>query len=293
MDDRVLDNPVWAALTGPHAHLAERTGQAARYPADVSPFVALAGGDGWADLADLLGPGGEAGVAGGAAPPPDWTVLDALDGVQLVGSGVAGVAEPEAERLTPGDVPEMLDLVARTRPGPFRPRTIAMGTYLGVRRDGRLVAMAGERLRLPGWTEISAICTDPDHRGQGLAGRLTRAVAAGILARGDIPFLHAAASNTDALRLYRALGFQLRRPLTFWIVRSPGGAQAEPVFGGAEHPQRFPGGAQAEPVFGGAEHPQRLPGGVQAEPVFGGAEHPQRLPGGRRHGADADADADA
>ena len=127
----------------------------------------------------------------------------------------------EAVRLTAADVPEMLDLIARTRPGPFRPRTIEMGVYLGIRRDGRLVAMAGERLHPPGWTEISAVCTDPAFRRRGLATRLVRAVAAGIRARGETPFLHAAADNTEAIRLYESLGFRLRREVMFGTVRVP------------------------------------------------------------------------
>ena len=111
------------------------------------------------------------------------------------GSGLAVRADPEAVRLGPADVPEMLDLVARTQPGPFLPRTITSGTYLGIRRGGALVAMAGERMRPPGWGEISAVCTDPAHRGQGLAGRLVRAVGAVVRERGDVPFLHAAADE--------------------------------------------------------------------------------------------------
>jgi ribosomal protein S18 acetylase RimI-like enzyme len=100
------------------------------------------------------------------------------------------------------DVPEMLDLVARTRPGPFEPETYRLGTYLGVRRAGWLVAMAGERLHPPGYTEISAVCTDPGVRGQGLASTLVRAVAHNIRERGEIPFMHAAATNVNAIRLY-------------------------------------------------------------------------------------------
>jgi predicted GNAT family acetyltransferase len=118
----------------------------------------------------------------------------------------------------------MLDLVARTEPGPFRKRTIELGTYLGIRRDGRLIAMAGERLHPPGWTEISAVCTDPGYRGHGLATRLVRAVAAGIRARGETPFLHAAADNTYAIRMYERLGFTLRRTTTFRAVRIPAAA---------------------------------------------------------------------
>jgi predicted GNAT family acetyltransferase len=93
-----------------------------------------------------------------------------------------------------------------------------LGTYLGIRRNGVLVAMAGERLHPPGWTEISAVCTDAAHRGQGLAGRLMQAVAAGIVERGERPFLHALASNTNAVRLYAALGFELRRTITFAVL---------------------------------------------------------------------------
>jgi predicted GNAT family acetyltransferase len=113
----------------------------------------------------------------------------------------------------------MLDLVARTQPGPFLQRTVELGTYLGVRRDGALVAMAGERLHPPGFTEVSAVCTDPDHRGQGYAARLVQAVVAGIKERGDIPFLHATATNTNAIRLYEALGFRLHRRPVFKVTR--------------------------------------------------------------------------
>jgi predicted GNAT family acetyltransferase len=109
----------------------------------------------------------------------------------------------------------MLDLVAHTQPGPFTRDTRLLGTYLGIRRQGSLVAMAGERMHPEGWTEISAICTDPAVRGQGLASRLTAAVAHGIRERGDAPFLHVAASNVNAVRLYEAIGFVRRREVVF------------------------------------------------------------------------------
>jgi Predicted acetyltransferase len=223
-DTSVLDHAAWRSLTGPHARFAERHGNVVRYPVDVSPFLALPPEPkpaDWDDLAALAGPGAVVTVAGLPDPPPGWEVVQVIPGVQLVDDGVAAVPDGEAVRLTPDDVPEMLDLVARTRPGPFLPRTIEMGTYLGIRRGGRLVAMAGERLRPPGWTEISAVCTDPEFRGQGLATRLVLAVAAGIRARGETPFMHAAADNTNAIRLYESLGFRLRREVRFGSVRVP------------------------------------------------------------------------
>ncbi|POM27363.1 Mycothiol acetyltransferase [Actinomadura rubteroloni] len=219
-----LDNPVHSSLDGPHAAFAERHGSAVRYSPDVSPFGALPiepSASDWADAATLAGPGGQFIVAGVSSFPEDWERIFTIPGVQLVGAAASGQPDPETVVLTPADVPEMLELVARTEPGPFASRTIELGTYLGIRRDGRLIAMAGERMHPPGHTEISAVCTDPDHRGHGLATRLVRAVIAGIHARGETPFLHAAASNITAIRLYESLGFHLRRELVFAALRVP------------------------------------------------------------------------
>jgi ribosomal protein S18 acetylase RimI-like enzyme len=222
----VLDNAVWAALTGPHGHLARVNGQAARYLSDVAPFAALRPDfdrGAWADLAAITGAGTVVAVAGlDTTPPRSWEVVEDFAGVQLVDTALRAEPDPEAVRLGPPDVDEMLDLVARTEPGPFRRRTVELGTYLGIRRDGRLVAMGGERLHPPGWTEISAVCTDPAHRGQGLATRLVRAIAAGIRARGETPFMHASADNTTAIRLYESIGFTLRRKTRIAVLRAGG-----------------------------------------------------------------------
>jgi len=222
----ILDNPVWASLTGVHAPLAQVNGLARRFEPDVSPFVALADvadPRAWADLAALLGPGVTTVITSPLVDvPAGWEVVEQGEGLQLVDTAVDAAPDVEAVRLGPADVPDMLDLAAGTQPGPFLPRTVELGTYLGVRREGRLVAMAGERLHPPGWVEVSAVCTDAEHRGQGLASRLVRAVADGIRERGERPFLHSAASNTNAVRLYLALGFTLRRRTTFALVRSPG-----------------------------------------------------------------------
>ncbi|MGX1543711.1 GNAT family N-acetyltransferase [Streptomyces adustus] len=226
----ILDNAAWAALTGPHAHLAERVGRAARYPTDVSPFTALedpADPRAWDDLAALVGPGTVTAVTAAPSVPAGWEIEESGAGVQLVDTALFAEPAPEAVRLGPADVPEILDLITLTQPGPFLPRTVELGTYLGIRDRGRLIALAGERLRPPGWTEISAVCTHPDHRGRGLATRLVRAVAAGIRERGDTPFLHAAASNTRAIRLYESIGFTLRRHTRFTLVRTPGGRPEE------------------------------------------------------------------
>src|SRR3954471_7643250 len=221
-----LDNPVRTSLTGPHARFAERRGRVVRYPEDVAPFLGLPDDPGeqdWLDVAELGGAGGVVVLASPTArPPAGWEVLDELPGVQLVDGSGAAAPDPEAVRLGLADVPEMLDLVERTKPGPFRKRTVELGTYLGIRRDGRLAAMAGARMRLPGgWTEISAICTDPAYRGQGLAERLTLAVAHDIQARGERPFLATLATNAGAIRLYERLGFRHRQDVEFTAFRTP------------------------------------------------------------------------
>ncbi|QFR01521.1 GNAT family N-acetyltransferase [Streptomyces phaeolivaceus] len=232
-DVPVLDNAVWASLDGPHVRFAERVGRAARYRDGMYAFAALADPEdpaAWADLRTLVGPGADVRVKPVHRVPEGWEVIGGGQGVQLVDTALRAEYAPEAVRLGPDDVPEILDLVARTRPGPFLKRTIDMGTYLGIRDGrGRLIAMAGERIHPPGWTEISAVCTDPDHRGRGLATRLIRAVAAGIRERGETPFLHAAADNVSAIRLYASLGFTLRRRSTILAVRSPGTPGEAPV----------------------------------------------------------------
>ena len=160
-------------------------------------------------------------MAGIRVPPPaDWEVVTIGEGVQMTGDDLEVAADPEAVPLGLADVPEMLDLTARTKPGPFLPRTFELGVYLGIRRHGKLVAMAGERLHPEGWTEISAVCTDEAWRGHGLASRLIRAVGAGIRARGEIPFLHAVATN-PAIRLYEELGFRFRKGTAFAAARIP------------------------------------------------------------------------
>ncbi|WP_380170817.1 GNAT family N-acetyltransferase [Kineococcus sp. DHX-1] len=228
--ETLLDNPVWAALTGVHAGLAVGAGAGRRYPEDVSPFGGLADQAdraAWADLAAAAGPDATVVLPALAVPPPDgFELVSALPGVQLVATDAfasrAADDVPGLVELGPDDVDDALDLVDRTRPGPFGRRTRVMGRYLGIREDGRLLAMAGERLRLGAATEISAVCTDPSARGRGLATTLVRAVAHGIRARGELPFLHAAAHNTGAIGLYEHLGFRLRRTLDFAAVRTPG-----------------------------------------------------------------------
>jgi ribosomal protein S18 acetylase RimI-like enzyme len=225
VDRALLDNPVYASLSGPHAGIAQARGRARRYPADVAPFIALpsrpAGRD-WRDAIALMGPGARVATLRVPSRLPDGlTVITSFEVVQMVSENTAGADDPEAIRLGPDDVPEMAALVRETNPGPFLSRTVELGDYYGIRRGGQLVAMAGERLHAEGWTEISAVCTAPDHRGQGIASRLVRAVIMGIERRSERAFLHTGTTNTAAINLYDALGFSVRRRLTITVISPP------------------------------------------------------------------------
>jgi ribosomal protein S18 acetylase RimI-like enzyme len=228
----VLPNPIWHALGGEQAAVAETIGRARRFCVDVSPFSGLPDaptGDDWDALRTLVGPGGTALLLRDEIVAPDaWETTFELHGVQMVFDPAASSSAPRADRarfpiVTLGldDVPDMLDLVARTEPGPFAPKTIELGTYLGVRVDGALVAMAGERMRPPGFTEVSAVCTDPAFRGQGLAAYLVDAVTDLIQARRERPILHAAGHNVGAIRLYEHLGFGHTRAVVAKLLRAP------------------------------------------------------------------------
>jgi GNAT superfamily N-acetyltransferase len=221
-DDARLDNPAYAALSGAQARFAQVCGRARRYPADVASFFALPSEpslEDWRDAAELVPRGTSAAIAHtGVDVPETWETLQEFDVVQMIGEHVNGIDEPEAISLNAADVPGMLELVRQTDPGPFLERTIELGDYLGIRRDGQLVAMGGERLRFDGWTEISAVCTAPTYRGHGMASRLVGALIAGIEHRSERALLHVVATNTSAIRLYEKLGFRERRQLTISVL---------------------------------------------------------------------------
>lgn len=222
----VLDNPAWSSLTGHHAHLALGNELVKHYPEDVSPFVGVRDWEHpqvWDAILEAFGHGATVGVSH-ADPllPEGWTPVFSVPGVQLVQTDrLSTRPDEEAVELGGEDSAEMLALVERNRPGPFLPRTHEMGRYVGIRRNGRLIAMAGERLHPEGWTEISAVAVDAEHRRQGLASRLVLDVAFHIQQRGDRALLHASADNTNAISGYEKLGFALRRRLTFGAVRTP------------------------------------------------------------------------
>jgi len=221
----LLDNPVWSALSTTHASFAEGDDLAKRYPVDVAPFAATRdqSPESYRSLARLLGPEGTAAIPLAAMPvlPEGWTFVRRVDSAQMVwNTQTPPPAEHSFEELNFSDVDEMLALVELTKPGPFLKRTPELGSYLGIREAGLLVAMAGERLKPYGYTEISAVCTHPDYRGRGYASSLVSILIQRTTKRNEIPFLHVRTENVDAIRVYEKLGFKTRRNMNIAVVKN-------------------------------------------------------------------------
>lgn len=218
-----LDNPVWHSLVGPHRTVAEGTAGAVRYAADVAPFAALPDDPSeqdWDDLATLVGRRGLAVLFRDEVHAPGgWDERFRMQAVQMVATAVVPAAAEAAFVIGPGEIAEAMELVELTQPGPFAERTLVLGTYLGVRAGGRLVALAGERMRFAGHREISAVCTHPEHRGAGHAAALVRDLVRRCSADGDATFLHVVHGNDRAVELYHALGFTDRRTMVVVGVR--------------------------------------------------------------------------
>jgi GNAT superfamily N-acetyltransferase len=244
-----LDNVIWTALNTRQSEFAEAFGQARRFMPEVSPLAAFAEPtkEGYESLAGLVGAGGTIRLFLDTPyqARAGWSMLNGSPMPEMVYEGSVlrpadspfGLAQDRRGRLSPhganplssdkadleivelgvADSAEMIELTALTKPGPFDKRTHELGTYVGIRREGKLVAMAGERLKIPGYTEVSAVCTHPEHTGHGYARVLMTEVMQRILDRGETPFLHVREANTRAIELYHRLGFT-RRALLYTVV---------------------------------------------------------------------------
>jgi predicted GNAT family acetyltransferase len=223
--DHPLDRPVWNALTGTQRACAAGRPPALRFAPDLGLFAAAA--DHSRDSLEALGALCPASGMIGLVETDDWPVPPglALHRSALCHQMVAEHPAPpaatpfEVRDLGDDDAPEMLALATLTQPGPFFTRTHRLGNFIGVRIDRRLAAMAGERLHVGHYREVSGVCTHPDFRGRGLAGALMSVVAARMIARGETPFLHSYADNATAIALYEKLGFRLRRPVIFTLLK--------------------------------------------------------------------------
>lgn len=223
-DDHVLDRPIWNALTTRQAGLSVGDAVARRFAPDVGPLAAACdnSAESLAALERLLHDHGALTLFADAHDPlPNGIVERVGEGVQMIATVPFGPQPADGLRaLGDDDAAEMLALALLTEPGPFASGTHRLSQFWGIRENGKLVAMAGERLQVPGFAEVSGVCTHPDHRGQGHAVRLLTFVAAQIEARGETPILHSYASNTGALKLYESLGFRTRRAFNFTFLRA-------------------------------------------------------------------------
>ncbi len=224
MMSHILDRPIWSALETAHASLAEGNALARRYPPSIVPFAASA--DNSPESLEALArlPLGEEVMAIVEAEPiivPEGLVtLSSARLVQMMAERPSErVSDSRVMPLTEADAADMLALATLTKPGPFTLRAQSLGSFWGVKIDGRLVAMAGQRMRQTGFAELSGLCTHPDFQGRGLGTLLFRFVAGEIAARGETAYLHAYVTNAPAIALYEAMGFRIRSEMNFSVVK--------------------------------------------------------------------------
>jgi ribosomal protein S18 acetylase RimI-like enzyme len=222
-----LDNIIWHALNTRHAQFAQGDAQVKKFLPKVAPFSAFpeADNDDYSGLAKIIPHGGVTALftREDYKPRQGWEAVAGGPLIQMVREvkGETGLMPPSSaiETLGAGQSAEMIELVQIAKPGPFSSRTHEMGDYFGLREGGKLVALSGDRLKVPGYTEVSAVCTHPDHLGKGYAGTLMSRVIRGIEARGETALLHSRADNDRAIALYERLGFRTRLNGYFIVLK--------------------------------------------------------------------------
>lgn len=223
----MLDNPIWSALCTDHAGLALGDGFARRYPPDIGPLSGIREQSAgcYESLRSLAGPAGIVAIfsVDPITPTNGWSRYFEGQLHQMIcetrGAPVTPPADLELRQLATGDAAQMVALAELTEPGPFRLRTIELGTFFGVFQGPDLVAMAGKRMHLPGLVEVSGVCTHPDARGRGYARLLISLVMQEIWRDGKTPFLHVTVQN-PAISLYQSLGFRIRRTMHFAALKA-------------------------------------------------------------------------
>ena len=222
-----LDNVIWSALTSQHSAFAQGGTLARRYPADVAPFIAMPDttAESFAAMAQIMTQTDHAALftVDPLTLPDCFEIVFTKDLDQMIGPTIpVSLEAPHITQLGAADVDHMMALVDLAKPGPFAPRTYELGNYLGIRVDGKLAAMSGERMHLDGYTEISAVCSDPAFRGRGYPRDLILTLSNAIVARGEVPFLHVLSDNLSAIALYTKLGFTWRTTLQLTVLRLAG-----------------------------------------------------------------------
>lgn len=216
-----LTNPVWHALHTVHSCFATGNSKLLKYPSDVLVLMGARDPE-HTDLnetAGLFAAGSQVFMVGELPPvPQNWSVTLDIECLQMVYQGCEytdAETVDEIIRLGVHDAQEMLELVNRVQPGFYQLKTLQLGNYFGIRKAGVLVSMAGERLKLSGYTEISAVGTLPEYTGRGYARRLMSHLANNTIREGNIPFLHVRSNNSRAIRVYERLGYIESRKIHF------------------------------------------------------------------------------
>jgi len=223
--DHILDNPAWNALINGNNQFSNGNESAKYFNEEISPFIGLKeySQENFDILYDMIPHDSPVGfvVPGEIQVPDTWKVLGKISAYQMIYNLPSILAKIEIEPipLTKEHVPEMLALTKLTNPGPFAERTIEFGNYQGIFDNGKLAAMAGQRLNPLPYAEISAVCTHPDHLSKGYARQLLQSQIQRIKAASGIPFLHVRNDNERAIKVYENSGFSTRKEMYFYFIK--------------------------------------------------------------------------
>ena len=211
--DNSLDNPIWEALNGRQAKFAIKGNNVLRYRPDIFVMAGIPDTTETTikNLSDLVAQGGFVGLMGFKINmEPYFKQVFGVQAYQMVADKIPEYKAVDYVELSKEDSPEIAELIKLTEPGPYAPNVLELGKYIGIKEEGKLVAMLGERIKLDRYTEVSLVCTHPDHRGKGYAKSLSGILIEEIINRGDKPFLHVMTHNVPAYKLYEKLGFKTR-----------------------------------------------------------------------------------
>ncbi len=214
-----LDNPVWYSLSETHKNFSIVYKDIKFYAPDYCPFGGFESGHDTSSQIDEYSKLTDSFFIVGEKPgfSENITLQNELICLQMIIENRTDLESEESIiRLNDKYEAPLFNLVNLVQPGYFKKKTVLMGDYYGIFKDGELVTVTGERMKMNDFTEVSAVVTHPLYTGRGYAKQLVAYTVNKILGQNKTPYLHVAEKNTGAIKLYETTGFKTRRKISFW-----------------------------------------------------------------------------